>query len=262
MRLPVGFAGADAPRSLAASVETHHGPSGSRRRSRTSTGSASVGAAARANRHRAGGRSPLAAPAALRRARTCEADQRALRRRGGGDRRRREVRIESPPGPAEDPGRPRHRRERRDPGHLVQPALARGAALPGHAHSASWSCEQVRLRRLELRLRRRGRDGRLRSRVSGDRGPVAEEAPRSPSQALELVRDVGEPLPAELRSRERLPLRADAIVALHRPRSLGEAEIGRLGLRSRNWSCFGSRSRERWPRVKSPRRSRCPNRRS
>ncbi len=49
-------------------------------------------------------------------------------------------------------------------------------------------------------------------------------------QALELVRDVGEPLPAELRSSARLPLRADAIVALHRPRSLEEAEVARARL--------------------------------
>ena len=49
-------------------------------------------------------------------------------------------------------------------------------------------------------------------------------------QALELVRDVGEPLPAELRSREGLPLRADAVGALHRPRSLEEAEIARSRL--------------------------------
>ena len=49
-------------------------------------------------------------------------------------------------------------------------------------------------------------------------------------QALELVRDVGEPLPAELRSRERLPLRADAVGALHRPRTLEEAEIARCRL--------------------------------
>ncbi len=49
-------------------------------------------------------------------------------------------------------------------------------------------------------------------------------------QALELVRDVGEPLPAELRSRERLPFRADAVGALHRPRTLEEAEIARSRL--------------------------------
>jgi len=50
------------------------------------------------------------------------------------------------------------------------------------------------------------------------------------AQVLGLVRDAGEPLPAELRARERLPLRADALAALHRPRSLAEAEVGRARL--------------------------------
>jgi ATP-dependent DNA helicase RecG len=50
------------------------------------------------------------------------------------------------------------------------------------------------------------------------------------AQALELVRAAGEPLPAELRASEGLPLRADALAALHRPRSLEEAEIGRARL--------------------------------
>ena len=49
-------------------------------------------------------------------------------------------------------------------------------------------------------------------------------------QALALVRDAGEPLPAPLLARERLPLRADALAALHRPRSLAEAEAGRKRL--------------------------------
>jgi ATP-dependent DNA helicase RecG len=47
------------------------------------------------------------------------------------------------------------------------------------------------------------------------------------AQVLGLVRDAGEPLPAELRAQERLPLRADALAALHRPRSLAEAEVAR-----------------------------------
>jgi ATP-dependent DNA helicase RecG len=49
-------------------------------------------------------------------------------------------------------------------------------------------------------------------------------------QALELVRDFGDDVPAELRARERLPLRADALWAVHRPRSLPEAEVGRMRL--------------------------------
>jgi ATP-dependent DNA helicase RecG len=50
------------------------------------------------------------------------------------------------------------------------------------------------------------------------------------AQVVGLVRDAGEPLPAELRASERLPLRADALSALHRPRALDEAETARLRL--------------------------------
>jgi len=50
------------------------------------------------------------------------------------------------------------------------------------------------------------------------------------ARALELVRDAGEPLPSSLRAGERLPLRSDALAALHRPRSLDEAEEGRARL--------------------------------
>jgi ATP-dependent DNA helicase RecG len=49
-------------------------------------------------------------------------------------------------------------------------------------------------------------------------------------QVLGLVRDAGEPLPAELRVREKLALRADALATLHRPRALAEAETGRVRL--------------------------------
>jgi ATP-dependent DNA helicase RecG len=50
------------------------------------------------------------------------------------------------------------------------------------------------------------------------------------AQALEHVRDVGDDLPAELLASERLPLRADALFVVHRPRSLQEAEVGRVRL--------------------------------
>jgi ATP-dependent DNA helicase RecG len=49
-------------------------------------------------------------------------------------------------------------------------------------------------------------------------------------QALARVRDAGEPLPASVRASEALPLRPDALAALHRPRSLAEAEAGRTRL--------------------------------
>ncbi|MFO7571229.1 MAG: ATP-dependent DNA helicase RecG [Gaiellaceae bacterium] len=50
------------------------------------------------------------------------------------------------------------------------------------------------------------------------------------SHALGVARDVGGFLPAPLCEAEALPLRADALVALHRPRSVGEAEVGRRAL--------------------------------
>jgi ATP-dependent DNA helicase RecG len=48
--------------------------------------------------------------------------------------------------------------------------------------------------------------------------------------ALERARDVVDPLPADLKSRAGLPLKADALWALHRPSSLEEAERGRRRL--------------------------------
>ena len=49
-------------------------------------------------------------------------------------------------------------------------------------------------------------------------------------RALTLVRNAPDPLPARLKHAERLPQRADALHALHRPRTLEEAEIGRRRL--------------------------------
>jgi ATP-dependent DNA helicase RecG len=48
--------------------------------------------------------------------------------------------------------------------------------------------------------------------------------------ALPQARDFVDSLPASLRARERLPLRSDALVALHRPRDAGEAERARRRL--------------------------------
>ncbi len=50
------------------------------------------------------------------------------------------------------------------------------------------------------------------------------------TQALDYVRDLGDDVPAPLLASERLPLRVDALAAVHRPRSLPEAEVGRLRL--------------------------------
>jgi ATP-dependent DNA helicase RecG len=49
-------------------------------------------------------------------------------------------------------------------------------------------------------------------------------------QALPLATDRPDPLPAGLKAERGLPLRGDALVALHRPRSLTEAEQGRQRL--------------------------------
>jgi ATP-dependent DNA helicase RecG len=48
--------------------------------------------------------------------------------------------------------------------------------------------------------------------------------------ALPYARDFGDALPDELRARQALPLRGDAIVALHRPRDEAEAEAARARL--------------------------------
>jgi ATP-dependent DNA helicase RecG len=65
--------------------------------------------------------------------------------------------------------------------------------------------------------------------------PASEEV--TPKKLRELVaavlpfaRDLPDPLPAALRDREALPLKADALSALHRPRTLADAETGRRRL--------------------------------
>jgi ATP-dependent DNA helicase RecG len=65
--------------------------------------------------------------------------------------------------------------------------------------------------------------------------PAAEEIAaatvrRVVDAALPLALNVPDPLPAELREREGLALKRDAIAAVHRPRDLGEAEKGRQRL--------------------------------
>jgi ATP-dependent DNA helicase RecG len=65
--------------------------------------------------------------------------------------------------------------------------------------------------------------------------PAAEEIAaatvrRVVDAALPLVPHVPDPLPAELREREGLALKRDALAAVHRPRDLAEAETGRQRL--------------------------------
>ncbi len=65
--------------------------------------------------------------------------------------------------------------------------------------------------------------------------PASEEVPPKRlralvERALAHARDLPDPLPAPLKVSERLPLRADALVALHKPRSEEEGEQGRRRL--------------------------------
>ena len=65
--------------------------------------------------------------------------------------------------------------------------------------------------------------------------PASEELPAKRvrdlvAAALPLARDVPDAVPAELKAEEGLPLKADALHAVHRPRSLDEAEQGRRRL--------------------------------
>jgi ATP-dependent DNA helicase RecG len=65
--------------------------------------------------------------------------------------------------------------------------------------------------------------------------PAAEEIAaatvrRVVDAALPLAVEIPDPLPAELREREGLALKRDALAAVHRPRDLGEAETGRQRL--------------------------------
>jgi len=98
------------------------------------------------------------------------------------------------------------------------------------------------------RVRMRGKPNRYGFQVSsfdlGDAIETADFAPVYPSTAdlaqktlrtltesvLRLARDVGEPLPASVRSLAALPLRADAFVGIHRPSSEDAAERARRRL--------------------------------
>jgi len=97
-------------------------------------------------------------------------------------------------------------------------------------------------------IRLRGKLGRFgfepRSYDLGERRATADFAPVYPAAeeiaaatvrkvvdaALPLAVNVPDPLPAELREREGLALKRDALAAVHRPRDLDEAETGRQRL--------------------------------
>jgi ATP-dependent DNA helicase RecG len=114
--------------------------------------------------------------------------------------------------------------------------------------SATWFNQPWLEPRLQpgTHVRLRGRQGRygfdVRSFDIGDGEATADFAPVYPAteeitskKLRELVLaalpwSFEDPLPAELKQEEGLPQRGDAFWALHRPRSLGEAEIGRRRL--------------------------------
>ncbi|HEX9378666.1 MAG TPA: ATP-dependent DNA helicase RecG [Gaiellaceae bacterium] len=114
--------------------------------------------------------------------------------------------------------------------------------------SATWFNQPWLERQLQpgTAVRLRGRQGRygfdVRSFDIGASEATADFAPVYPAseditakKLRELVgaalpRALSDPLPADLKRREALPERVDALWALHRPRSLGEAEAGRRRL--------------------------------
>ncbi len=116
------------------------------------------------------------------------------------------------------------------------------------AVSATWFNQPWLERQLQpgTHVRLRGRPGRfgfdVKSHDVGEASATADFAPVypaseeiTPKKLRELVeaalpRALADPLPAALKERERLPQRGDALWALHRPRSLDEAETGRRRL--------------------------------
>ncbi len=118
-------------------------------------------------------------------------------------------------------------------------------AIPAVWFNQDWLAEKLRpgtrvrlrgqLRRNEFAVRSYDLNG---ASATGDLAPIypaGEEItpPRMRAladRALELVPNEPDPLPDELKQRERLPRRADALYALHRPGTLEEAEEGRRRL--------------------------------
>jgi ATP-dependent DNA helicase RecG len=108
-----------------------------------------------------------------------------------------------------------------------------------------WLADQLRP---GVRVRLRGKSNRygfnVKSHDFGEGSANADFAPVYPASeeistqklralvaaALPRAGDYGDPLPAELRARENLPLKRDALVAIHRPEAEGEAERGRRRL--------------------------------
>jgi ATP-dependent DNA helicase RecG len=91
------------------------------------------------------------------------------------------------------------------------------------------------LRRNEFHVRSYDLDGAAATADFAPVYPASEEVTSARfrtlvESALPAARDFGDSLPASLRARERLPLRYDALVELHRPRGAEEAEAARRRL--------------------------------
>ena len=91
------------------------------------------------------------------------------------------------------------------------------------------------LRRNEFHVRSYDLDGAAATADFAPVYPASEEVTSARlrtlvESALPAARDFGDSLPASLRARERLPLRFDALVTLHRPRAAKEAEAARRRL--------------------------------
>ena len=121
---------------------------------------------------------------------------------------------------------------RLDQGVVVQPGLARGAAPARHLRAPARPARAATgsRSRATTSARRRtrpptSRPSIRRARRSRRRSCASWSRRRCRSRAT-----LPDPLPAALKAQEGLPFRADALHALHRPRSLAEAEAGRRRL--------------------------------
>ncbi len=137
------------------------------------------------------------------------------------------------------------RRTRRRLTVLKATVADESGSIPAVWFNQDWLAEKLRpgtrvrlrgqLRRNEFAVRSYDLDGAA---ATGDLAPIypaGEEItpPRMRAladRAVALVGNVVDPLPAGLRQAERLPRRADAFHALHRPRTLDDAERGRRRL--------------------------------
>jgi ATP-dependent DNA helicase RecG len=118
-------------------------------------------------------------------------------------------------------------------------------AIPAVWFNQDWLVDKLQPgTRVRLRGQLRRNEFAVRSYDLNGRASTADLAPIYPAgeeitpprmraladRALTLVHNAPDPLPARLKHAEWLPQRADALHALHRPRTLEEAEIGRRRL--------------------------------